>query len=98
MLEFAQTAVQGAKTVELVDNWKLKSVEERIEQALVKVSIFNPTFTKKTLIYSQDSPTTLVICPYSLNRSGSISKNQDKTSRILKNYQRNFEDLTLIIE
>ena len=41
LLEFAQTAVKGVKAVELVDDWKSKLVEERIEQALVKVSIFN---------------------------------------------------------
>ena len=41
LLEFAETAVKGVKAVELVDDWKSKLVEERIEQALVKVSIFN---------------------------------------------------------
>lgn len=44
LLEFAQTTIKGVKTVELVDDWKLKSVEERIEQALVKVSILNLIF------------------------------------------------------
>ncbi len=37
LLEFAQTAVKGAKTVE-VDDTRSKPVEERIENALVKVN------------------------------------------------------------
>jgi len=36
LLEFAQTAVKGVKPAEMIDDWKCKPVEERIEQALVK--------------------------------------------------------------
>ena len=36
LLEFAQTAVRGEKAVE-IDDTRSKSVEERIENALVKV-------------------------------------------------------------
>ena len=38
MLEFAQTAVIGAKIVEQVQDLNIKSVEERIENALIKVA------------------------------------------------------------
>ena len=38
MLEFAQTAVIGSKIVEQVQDLNIKSVEERIENALIKVA------------------------------------------------------------
>ena len=37
LLEFAQTAVLGTKIVEQVQDLNIKSVEERIENALIKV-------------------------------------------------------------
>lgn len=50
-MEFAQTAVKGEKTVE-VDDSRSKPVEERIENALVKVKvqyIFLSIYHKKSI-------------------------------------------------
>ena len=40
LLEFAQTAVIGTKVIEQVQDLKIKSVEERIENALIKVATY----------------------------------------------------------